>query len=78
LSLQIDEGGMWTEEKSYFLSISAPPEETDDPVESAEKTVREEPFSIWVVAIGTSIAIAAIAGLYMLVALTRDEDSPGG
>jgi hypothetical protein len=31
-----------------------------------------------VVAIGTSIAIAAIAGLYMLVALTRDEDSPGG
>ena len=78
LSLQIDEGGRWTEEKSYFLLISTPPEESDDPVESAEKTVRDEPFSIWVVAIGTSIAIAAIAGLYMLVALTRDEDSSGG
>ena len=59
----------------YFNAPKPPSTDTEESDQSGPSMNSDEaPFSIWIVLTITGIAVVIIAGLYMLVALNRDDD----
>ncbi len=76
LSAQVADGDNWTQAQSMYFNV--PKQTNSDAGENEESgpsmSTDEGPFSIWVVLIITGVTIAIIAGLYMVVALSREDD----
>ena len=74
LDTQIEDGDEWTEERSQYLSLNQPTPPPQNPSVDSSNQDDSSPFSVWFVLIATTVVIVIIVGLYMLVALTRDEE----
>ncbi|MEE2812046.1 MAG: Ig-like domain-containing protein [Candidatus Thermoplasmatota archaeon] len=76
LQAQVADGDNWSSEQSMYFSA---PKATNSDAEQEEQSgpsmnSDDGPFSIWIVLTITGIAIILIAGLYMVVALNREDD----
>ena len=75
LDAQVADGDNWTNEQSMYFNMpkqSTP--ETENEQSGPGTNSADGIFSIWFVLIATGITIVIIAGLYMLVALSREDE----